>query len=280
MATEKKENIIDFKLLSRVLSFVKPYKTIFLISVFFSIALGVLSIARPIIIEYTVDNFIIGRDPEMLLKYTLIMIGLLLLESIFQFLFMYAANWIGQSVIKDIREKLYKKILTFRLKYFDKTPIGALVTRSVSDIETIAEIFSQGILVIFSDLFKIVIIVAWMFSRDVMLSLISLAVFPVLIWATKYFQRAMKSAFEDERSAISKLNTFVQEHISGMKIVQIFNREEAELENFKEVNATFKKATIKAIWHFSIFLPVIEIMSALSLGAMVWYGGLDMIMGG
>jgi len=280
MATEKKESIIDLKLLSRVLSFVKPYKTIFLISVFFSIALGVLSIARPIIIEYTVDNFIIGRDPEMLLKYTLIMIGLLLLESIFQFLFMYAANWIGQSVIKDIREKLYKKILSFRLKYFDKTPIGALVTRSVSDIETIAEIFSQGVLVIFSDLFKIVIIVGWMFSRDVMLSLISLAVFPVLIWATKYFQRAMKSAFEDERSAISKLNTFVQEHISGMKIVQIFNREEAELENFKEVNATFKKATIKAIWHFSIFLPVIEIMSALSLGAMVWYGGLDMIMGG
>jgi len=280
MATEKKENIIDFKLLSRVLSFVKPYKTIFLISVFFSIALGVLSIARPIIIEYTVDNFIIGRDPEMLLRYTLIMIGLLLLESIFQFLFMYAANWIGQSVIKDIRDKLYKKILSFRLKYFDKTPIGALVTRSVSDIETIAEIFSQGILVIFSDIFKIIIIVVWMFSRDVMLSLISLAVFPILIWATKYFQRAMKSAFEDERSAISKLNTFVQEHISGMKIVQIFNREEAELENFKEVNATFKKATIRAIWHFSIFLPVIEIMSALSLGAMVWYGGLDMIMGG
>ncbi len=280
MATEKKESIIDLKLLSRVLSFVKPYKTIFLISVFFSIALGVLSIARPIIIEYTVDNFIIGRDPEMLLKYTLLMIGLLLLESIFQFLFMYAANWIGQSVIKDIREKLYKKILSFRLKYFDKTPIGALVTRSVSDIETIAEIFSQGILVIFSDIFKILIIVAWMFSRDVMLSLISLAVFPILIWATKYFQRAMKSAFEDERFAISKLNTFVQEHISGMKIVQIFNREEAELENFKEVNATFKEATIKAIWHFSIFLPVIEIMSALSLGAMVWYGGLDMIMGG
>lgn len=280
MATNKKENIIDFKLLSRVLAFVRPYKGVFLISIFFSISLGILSIARPIIIEYTVDNFIIGRDPEMLLKYTLIMIGLLLLESIFQFLFMYAANWIGQSVIKDIRERLYKKILSFRLKYFDKTPIGALVTRSVSDIETIAEIFSQGILVIFSDLFKIVIIVGWMFSRDVMLSLISLAVFPVLVWATKYFQRAMKSAFEDERSAISKLNTFVQEHISGMKIVQIFNREEAELENFKKVNATFKKATIKAIWHFSIFLPVIEILSALSLGAMVWYGGLDMLMGG
>ena len=280
MASKQKENIIDLKLLSRVMNFVKPYKVIFLISIVFSITLGVLSITRPIIIEYTVDNFIIGRDPEMLLKYTLIMIGLLLLESVFQFLFMYVANWIGQSVIKDIREKLYKKILSFRLKYFDKTPIGALVTRSVSDIETIAEIFSQGVLVIFSDLFKIAIIVVWMFSRDVMLSLISLAVFPLLIWATKYFQRAMKSAFEDERSAISKLNTFVQEHISGMKIVQIFNREQAELERFKKVNATFRKATIKAIWHFSIFLPVIEIMSAISLGAMVWYGGLDILLGG
>jgi len=280
MGSKQKENIIDLKLLSRVMNFVKPYKVIFLVSIFFSIFLGILSIARPIIIEYTVDHFIIGRDPEMLLKYTLIMIGLLLLESIFQFLFMYVANWIGQSVIKDIREKLYKKILSFRLKYFDNTPIGALVTRSVSDIETIAEIFSQGVLVIFSDIFKIAIIVVWMFSRDVMLSLISLAVFPLLIWATKYFQRAMKSAFEDERSAISKLNTFVQERISGMKIVQILNREEAELENFKKVNATFRKATIKAIWHFSIFLPVIEIMSAISLGAMVWYGGLDMLLGG
>ena len=280
METAKKNNPFDFRLLSRVLSFVQPYKLIFYSSIVFSILLGVFSIGRPILIEYTVDNFIIGSNPEMLLNYCLIMVGLLLLEAVFQFVFMYAANWIGQSVIKDIRKKLFDKILSFRLKYFDETPIGALVTRTVSDIETIAEIFSQGVLVIFSDLFKIILIVSWMFSRNVMLSCISLAVFPVLIWATKYFQTAMKSAFEDERSAISKLNTFVQEHISGMKIVQIFNREETELENFKEVNATFKQATIKAIWHFSIFLPVIEIMSALSLGAMVWYGGLDMILGG
>ena len=280
MATAKKEHIIDFKLLYRVMRFVKPYKFIFFVSIFFSISLGLLSISRPIIIEYTVDHFIIGKDPEMLLKYTLIMIGLLLLESIFQFLFMYAANWIGQSVIKDIREQLYKKILSFRLKYFDNSPIGALVTRCVSDIETIAEIFSHGVLVIFSDLFKIVIIVVWMFSSNVMLSIISLSVFPLLILATKYFQRAMKSAFEDERSAISKLNTFVQEHITGMKIVQIFNQESQELDNFKKTNATFRSATIKAIWHFSIFLPVIEIMSAIALGAMVWYGGMDILSGG
>ena len=277
MATIKKEYIIDVKLLSRVMRFVKPYKVIFFASIFFSISLGILSVSRPIIIEYTVDHFITGADPEMLLKYTLIMIGLLLLESIMQFLFMYVANWIGQSVIKDIREQLYEKILSFRLKYFDNTPIGALVTRCVSDIETIAEIFSHGVLVIFSDLFKIVIIVVWMFSSNVMLSIISLSVFPFLILATKYFQRAMKSAFEDERSAISKLNTFVQEHISGMKIVQIFNQESQELDKFRKTNATFKSATIKAIWHFSIFLPVIEIMSAIALGAMVWYGGMDML---
>jgi len=280
MGISKKNTPFDFRLLTRVLAFVKPYKLIFYSSIFFSILLGVFSIVRPIIIEYTVDNFILGSNPEMLLKFCLIMVGLLFLEAIFQFVFMYAANWIGQSVIKDIREKLFEKILSFKLKYFDQTPIGALVTRTVSDIETIAEIFSQGILVIFSDMFKIILIASWMFSRSVMLSCIALAVFPVLIWATKYFQTAMKSAFEDERSAISKLNTFVQEHISGMKIIQVFNRENAELESFKQVNATFKQATIKAIWHFSIFLPIIEIMSALSLGAMVWYGGLDMLLGG
>ena len=280
MEQNKKHTSFDFKLLSRVLNFVKPYKIVFCWSIVFAVLLGVFSIGRPILIEYTVDNFIIGSNPEMLLRYCLIMLGLLFLEAIFQFVFMYAGNWIGQSVIKDIRKKLFEKLLSFRLKYFDETPIGALVTRVVSDIETIAEIFSQGILVIFSDVFKIILIVSWMFSRNVMLSCISLAVFPVLIWATKYFQTAMKSAFEDERSAISKLNTFVQEHISGMKIVQIFNREEVELQSFKEVNATFKQATIKAIWHFSIFLPVIEIMSAISLGAMVWYGGLNMILGG
>ena len=280
MAINKTKVPFDFKLLSRVLAFVKPYRILFYGSIVFSILLGLFSIARPIIIEHIVDNFIVDADPEMLLSYSLVMFGLLFFEAIFQFVFMYAANWIGQSVIKDIRKNLFEKILSFKLKYFDQNPIGALVTRTISDIETIAEIFSGGILVIFSDLFKIILIASWMFSRSVMLSCLSLAVFPVLIWATKYFQTAMKSAFESERSAISKLNTFVQEHITGMKIIQVFNREEMELERFKQVNLGFKNATIKAIWHFSIFLPVIEIMSAISLGAMVWYGGLNMLLGG
>ena len=280
MATNKHTPVLDFRLLSRVLNFVGPYKFIFVLSIFVSILLGIISVCRPILIEHTVDNYILGRNPEMLLNFTLIMVGILCLESLFQFLFVFMANWIGQSVIRDIRQQLFKKILSFRLKYFDNTPIGVLVTRSVSDIETIAEIFSQGILVIFSDLFKIIVIISWMFSRDLFLTLVSLAIFPVLVLVTKYFQRAMKSAFEDERSAISKLNTFVQEHISGIKIVQIFNRENVELESFKLVNATFRSATIRAIWHFSIFLPLIEIMSAISLGSMVWFGGLDILLGG
>jgi len=280
MASDSKKSIIDLGLLKRIMSFVKPYRWVFNLTVFSTILLGLLSITRPILIEYTVDNFIIGNDKEMLLHYTLIMVGLLILESFVQFFFMYAANWIGQSVIKDMREKVYKKILSFKLGFFDKTPIGALVTRSVSDIETIAEIFSHGIIVIFGDVFKIVIILSWMFYKDVTLTLVSLSVFPVLMLATMYFQRAMKSAFEDERSAISKLNTFVQEHVTGMKIVQIFNREEAEFENFKVINKDFRQATIRAIWYFSIFLPVIEIMSALALGLMVWYGGVNMILGG
>jgi subfamily B ATP-binding cassette protein MsbA len=280
MASDSKKSIIDLGLLKRIMSFVKPYRWVFNLTVFSTILLGLLSITRPILIEYTVDNFIIGNDKGMLLHYTLIMVGLLIMESFVQFFFMYAANWIGQSVIKDMREKVYKQILSFKLGFFDKTPIGALVTRSVSDIETIAEIFSHGIIVIFGDVFKIVIILSWMFYKDVTLTLVSLSVFPVLMLATMYFQRAMKSAFEDERSAISKLNTFVQEHVTGMKIVQIFNREDAEFENFKVINKDFRQATIRAIWYFSIFLPVIEIMSALALGLMVWYGGVNMILGG
>ncbi len=276
----KKTSVLDFKLLYRVLNFVAPYRFIFVVSILTSIFLGVISVCRPILIELTVDKYILGRNPEMLLNFILIMVALLCLESLFQFFFVYIANWIGQSVIRDIRKKLFSKLLSFRLKYFDRSPIGILVTRSVSDIETIAEIFSQGILVIFSDLFKIIVIVSWMFSRNLFLTLVALAVFPLLVIVTKYFQRAMKSAFDQERSAISMLNTFVQEHISGMKIIQIFNRENDELESFKQVNSTFKLATIKAIWYFSIFLPLIEIMSAISLGSMVWFGGLNILVGG
>ncbi len=280
MKSNFSKEFFDFKLFKRILRYINPYRFIFYLSVFFSISLAFFSILRPIIIEYTIDNFIIGKNKELLLKFIIILFIILILESVFQFLFIYSANWISQSIIKDIRQKLFDKILSFRLKYFNQNPIGSLVTRTVSDIETISEIFSQGVLVIFSDLFKIFIIIIWMINRDTKLTLISLSVFPILILSTKFFQKLMKIAFEKERFAISRLNAFLQEHISGMKIVQIFSREKQEFKKFKQLNENFKNSTIQAIWYFSIFLPIIEIISALSLSLMVWYGGINILKDG
>lgn len=267
------KKILELDLLKRVLKYVKPYRKVFVSTLLLTIVLAALSISRPVLIQYTFDNFILTPDQENLFKLSMLMVGLLMIEAIAQFFFMYFASWLGQSVIRDIRSSLYKKILSFRLSHFDQTPIGALVTRNISDIETIAEIFSQGLLVIFGDAFKIIVILIVMFYTDAKLSLICLSVFPFLMWATRYFQEKMKATFEDERSAISRLNTFVQEHITGMNIVQIFNREKKEMEKFEAINGAHRDATVKTIWYFSIFLPVIEVISAVSLGLLVWQGG-------
>lgn len=271
---DENKKVFELDLLKRVLKYVKPYRKIFIGTLLLTVVLSALSISRPVLIQYTFDNFITTPDQENLLKLSMFMVGLLVVEAIAQFFFMYFASWLGQSVIKDIRSSLYKKVLSFRLSYFDNTPIGALVTRNISDIETIAEIFSQGLLVIFGDTFKIIVILCVMFYTDAKLSLICLSVFPFLMWATRYFQEKMKATFEDERSAISRLNTFVQEHITGMNIVQVFNREQKEMEKFESINAAHRDATVKTIWYFSIFLPVIEVISAVSLGLLVWQGGI------
>lgn len=267
------KQVLELDLLKRVLKYVTPYRKVFVSTLLLTIVLAALSISRPVLIQYTFDNFILTPDEGNLLKLSMLMVGLLMVEAIAQFFFMYFASWLGQSVIRDIRSSLYRKILSFRLSHFDQTPIGALVTRNISDIETIAEIFSQGLLVIFGDMFKIIVILIVMFYTDVKLSLICLSVFPFLMWATRYFQEKMKATFEDERSAISRLNTFVQEHITGMNIVQVFNREKKEMEKFEEINGAHRDATVKTIWYFSIFLPVIEVISAISLGLLVWQGG-------
>ena len=192
-----------------------------------------------------------------------------------QFSFIFGANYLGQSIIRDLRIQLYEHILSFKLKYFDQTPIGTLVTRAVSDIETIADIFAQGVLVIFGDLLKILVMVLAMFYFfDYRLVIISLSVVPVLYYATRMFQLKIKGAFQDVRTQVASLNAFVQEHISGMSVVQIFNRERSELGRFQEINDKHRQANIRSIWYFSIFLPVIEIMSAISIGLVVWFGGL------
>lgn len=266
----------DLGLLKKILRYVKPYRGVFYGSFVLTILLSALSTARPLLIQYVIDNFILEPNADMLLNFTLLLTVLLVLESLVQFLFIFGANFLGQSIIRDLRLQLYEHILNFKLRYFDQTPIGTLVTRAVSDIETIADIFAQGILVIFGDLLKILVMVLAMFYFfDYRLVLISLSVVPILYYATRLFQLKIKSAFQDVRTQVAALNAFVQEHISGMNVVQIFNREKAEMTHFKDINDKHRQANIRSIWYFSIFLPVIEIMSAISIGLVVWYGGIQ-----
>lgn len=274
MADSVSGKAFDLKLLKKILRYIKPYRHLFYGSFFLTVLLSGLSTARPLLIQYLIDNFITNGDLQGLTNYTLILTGLLVLEALVQFFFIYGANYLGQSIIRDLRVQLYEHILSFKLKYFDQTPIGTLVTRAVSDIETIADIFAQGILVIFGDLLKITVMVCAMFYFfDYRMVLIALSVVPVLYYATRLFQLKIKSAFQEVRTQVAELNAFVQEHISGMNVVQIFNREKAEMEHFQEINAKHRDANIRSIWYFSIFLPVIEIMSAISIGLVVWYGG-------
>lgn len=274
MANSVSGKAFDLKLLGKILRYIRPYRFLFYGSFFLTILLSVLSTARPLLIQYLIDNFIVNGNLEGLTNYTLLLTGLLVIEALVQFLFIYGANFLGQSIIRDLRVQLYEHILSFKLKYFDQTPIGTLVTRAVSDIETIADIFAQGILVIFGDLLKITVMVSAMFYFfDYRMVLIALSVVPVLYYATRMFQLKIKSAFQEVRTQVSELNAFVQEHISGMNVLQIFNREKEAMEDFKAINAKHRDANIRSIWYFSIFLPVIEIMSAISIGLVVWYGG-------
>ena len=262
----------DTALFKRVFDYVKPYRKTFTITGFLVVILAVLGPVRPWLIQQAIDVEVAAKNPNGVLHYTLILIGVLILEAIVQFYQTYMANWLGQTVIKDIRVQLYQHILSFRLKYFDRTAIGTLVTRTVSDIETIANIFSQGILVIFGDILKLIAVIAFMFYTDWLLTLISLIPIPILIFATSIFKKVIKKAFQDVRTQVSRLNAFVQERVSGMKIIQIFNRESVEMEGFQEMNKLHRNAHIQTVWAYSIFFPVVEMLSASSLGLLVWWG--------
>ncbi len=269
----------DFKLFKRVLKYVGPYKKTFYFTGLLTIVLAGLAPIRPMLIQYTLDKSIIQPNKELLLNLTIIMVAILVLETILQFVQTYMANWLGQTVIKDVRMAVYNKINSFKLKYFDNTAIGTLVTRTISDIETIAEIFSDGILIIIGDLLKLLVVIIAMFYTDWKLALFSLASIPLLIVATNIFKNYIKAAFQDVRTQVARLNAFVQEHITGMNIVQIFNREEAELEKFKTINEAHKQAHIKTVLANSFFFPVVEILSALSLALLVWWGSSEVLTG-
>lgn len=262
----------DTHLFKRVIRYVKPYKKTFVITGILVILLAILGPLRPMLIQHTIDVEVAAGNQDGVLKFTLILIGVLILEAIIQFYQTYLANWLGQTIIKDIRVQLYKHILSFRLKYFDRTAIGTLVTRTVSDIETIANIFSEGILVIFGDILKLIAVIAVMFYTDWLLSLISLVPVPILIFATAVFKKVIKKAFQDVRTQVARLNAFVQERISGMKIIQVFNREEVEMQGFMEMNKLHRNAHIRTVWAYSIFFPIVEMLSAASLALLIWWG--------
>jgi len=272
--------IFDVKLFGKLMVFVKPFRTTYYFVLITAILLSLFSTMTPYLLKVTVDDYIRPRDYEGMLFFVFLMFVTLLLEVIFQFLFVFYANWLGQKVIKDLRVQLFNKIIHFKMAYFDKTAVGRLVTRSVSDIETIASIFSQGLFMIIADLLKMFLVIGVMLYVDWRLSLIVFSVLPVILYATRLFQKSMKKAFEEVRLQVANLNSFVQERIAGIKIVQLFHREKTEYNNFIEINEKHKKAWLKTVWFNSIFFPVAEISSSVTIGLLVWYGGLNVISGG
>tara|TARA_B100001250_G_scaffold204649_2_gene175631 strand:- start:4577 stop:6343 length:1767 start_codon:yes stop_codon:yes gene_type:complete len=266
-------NIVDVALLKRVLKFAKPYRIYFIVAIISAILLSFLGPIRPLLINYAVDNYIVIPNKQGLIRITLILISILVLEGVVQFFYIYLSTWLGQNIIQDLRVTIFKHILSLKMKYFDNTPIGTLVTRTVSDIETIADIFSQGLLVIIAELLKLIIVVLMMFYTDWRLTIIALLTVPVLLFATAWFKKNIKRTFQNVRTQISNLNTFVQEHIVGMNIIQIFNREDAEYQKFFAINSKYRDANIQGIFYYAVFFPIVEVLSAVSVGLIVWYGG-------
>lgn len=274
---ESSGEIIDLKVIRQLYGFVKPYKAQFYFLVFLTIALAVLAPTRPYYIQVAIDDFVAVGDMPGLVRIIYILIGLMILQAVVQWAHTYYSGWIGQVIIKDIRVRLYKHLLKLRLKFFDNTPIGRLVTRNISDIETLADVFSEGLAAIIGDLLQIITILGVMFYIDWKLTLVSLSTLPLMIISTYVFKEKIKVTFNDVRNAVSNLNSFLQEHITGMNIVQIFNREQREFEKFKEINREHRRAHIRSVLYYSVYFPVAEIIQAIGIGLVVWYGAVGVL---
>jgi ATP-binding cassette, subfamily B, multidrug efflux pump len=268
----KSGDIIDTKVLKKLYKFIEPYRFQFYFLIFLTVALAVLAPSKPYFIQIAIDNYVAVGNKNGLIQIIYLLVGLMVLQAIIQFAHTYISGWIGQVVIRDIRIKLFRHLVKLRLKFFDNTPIGRLVTRNVSDIETLADVFSEGLAAIIGDLLQLVTILAVMFYVDWRLTLVSLCTLPLLIISTYIFKEKIKVSFNDVRNAVSNLNSFLQEHITGMNIVQIFNREQKEYEQFKAINTEHKKAHIRSVLYYSIYFPVAEIIQAIGIGLVVWYG--------
>ncbi|MGF1636187.1 MAG: ABC transporter ATP-binding protein [Cyclobacteriaceae bacterium] len=270
-------NIVDFKILRRLYKYVRPYRLQFNILVLLTFLMAVLAPTRPYIVSFAIDDYVSIGDFQGLVNMTILLIGLLILQGIVQYFHTYLSGWLGQFIIKDIRVRLYRHLLSLRLRFYDRTPIGRLVTRTVSDIETLAEVFSEGLAALIGDLLQLIFILAIMFYTDWKLTLISLSTLPLLVIATYVFKEKIKQAFNLVRNAVANLNSFVQEHITGMNIVQIFNSESREYEKFKKINTEHRQANIKSVLYYSIYFPVAEVIQALGIGLLVWYGAKGII---
>lgn len=277
MSSKVTGSILDVSLFKRLMRYVRPYRITFIFVLTAAILLSVFSTLNPYLLKITVDDYITLKDYDGMLIFIGIMTGVLFLEVFFQFSFIYYANWLGQRVVYDLRRELFRRMIGFRMTFFDKSAVGRLVTRAVNDIETIASIFSQGLFMIIADLLKMLIVVGVMLSVSWKLSLIVFAVLPLILFATRKFQKAMKFAFDEVRTQVANLNTFIQERISGMHIVQLFVREHQEYQSFQEINEKHKKAWLKTVWYNSIFFPIAELSTSITIGLLVWYGGLSVI---
>ena len=277
MSSKVTGSILDVSLFKRLLRYVKPFRFTFLFVLMAAILLSVFSTLNPYLLKITVDDYITLKDYDGMLVFIGIMAAVLFFEVFFQFSFIYYANWLGQRVVYDLRKDLFRRMIGFRKTFFDRSAVGRLVTRAVNDIETIASIFSQGLFMIIADVLKMLVVIVVMLSVSWQLSLIVFAVLPVILIATRKFQKAMKFAFDEVRTQVANLNTFVQERISGMQIVQLFVREQKEYASFQQINEKHKKAWLKTVWYNSIFFPIAELSTSITIGLVVWYGGLRVI---
>jgi len=277
MAEKRSGNAFDFSLLKRLFRFVSPYKTLWYTAVTITLLVAAVSPVRPYLVEQTIDDTILTGNYRELLIMVSWMVALLFAESVLQFLSTYSSNQLGQFVIRDIRAQLFRHLNRFKLKYFDNTAVGTLVTRVISDIETIASIFSEGFLQILADFLKIFTVIGVMLYQDWKLTLITLIPVPLLVIATNIFKNGIKKTFGEVRNKVAELSAFVQEHVVGMSIVQIFSREDQEMKKFREINGQHRKAHIRSIWYYSVFFPVVEVITAISIGLVVWYAAGEMV---
>ncbi len=269
---EKSGKIFDLVILRRLFGFLRPYLKYFVVLVVLILVSAALAPALPLLIQYTIDKYILQMNYQGLVRMSLIMIGLLVAQALIQYSNTYLSGWLGQNIIRDIRVQLYQHLLDLRLKFYDNTPIGRLVTRTISDIETLADVFSEGIAAIAGDLLQIVVILVIMFYTEWRLTLVSLSILPFMFLGTYIFKEKIKESFNEVRTAVANLNSFVQEHITGMSIVQIFNSENTEYKKFEEINREHKRANLKSVLYYSIYFPVAEVIAAGCTGLLVWYG--------